>query len=95
MDLPDYDYLKRLFRDLYLRQPPTAHVFDWEAIGSGSGHAGPMAGATADGVSSVRAANDGAFRESNAAGEPVRGSDDNNSSQAAALEDSQSQKGAV
>lgn len=30
MDLPDYDFLKRLFRELYSRQPSTQFLFDWE-----------------------------------------------------------------
>lgn len=88
MDLPDYEYLKRLFRDLYLRQPATPHVFDWEAGFSSSRN-----------VSSTSAADDtraaentnrdsaGGDRQTTGA-DGARASDDNNSSQNAQFESS-------
>jgi len=82
MDLPDYEYLKRLFRELYLRQPPTTHVFDWESTSTSSTGAA-LPSAPPDGVSSVRAPPD-------AAEDTGRASDENSSH--GLLEESRSQK---
>jgi hypothetical protein len=92
MDLPDYDYLKRLFRDLYLRQPPTTHTFDWEAF---SGVSAPTAlTASIEQPGSSARADETAFGDSltlekglHTGAEIHRASDDNNSSQAP-IEDS-------
>ena len=87
MDLPDYDYLRRLFKDLYLRQPPTTHLFDWEAFEEYQATlSNPIAPIGGD--QSLNMTNDTANFGSNAGVEKpayrtdARESDDNNSNQA-------------
>lgn len=82
MDLPDYEYLKGLFRDLYERQPPSSVMFDWEKPSSET-PAGRAEPASIEGVRGATAAT---------AGDAPQASEENVSSQAPA-EDSSLKKG--